>query len=232
MTAPDRSALLAQLARATSAFSALLARAPLSAPVPACPGYDLAGLASHLGGVHLWATQALTSTEAPARPPAGPQERDALVDWYDGTARDLLAALRATDPATPCFTFGPPGTAGFWVRRQAHEATVHLWDAQAAVGEPEPLDPALSSDGVDEVLTVFLPRQVALGRTPRVEQPVALTATDTGAGWVVGDGEPTSHVQGPAASLLLLLWKRTSLEDRALQVDGDPSPTLALALTP
>lgn len=232
MTVLQRETLLTQLEQATSSFTAVLRDADLSARISACPDYDLAGLASHLGGIHLWATEALASSESPGRPSAGPRERDALVSWYDGAARSLLAALDATDPGARCFTFGPPSTAVFWLRRQAHEATVHLWDAQAAVGEPDPLDPMLSADGVDEVLTVFLPRQVLLGRTPPVEQAVALTSTDTGRRWIVGDGEPTAQVQGPAASLLLLLWKRTSLDNPRLRVEGAPGPTLAAAITP
>lgn len=232
MTVLQGETLLAQLERATSAFTALLRDADLSVPIAACPDYDLAGLASHLAGMHVWATEALSSPEPPGRPPAGPREREALVSWYDGTARALLAALRRTEPDRACFTFGPPSTAAFWLRRQAHEATVHLWDAQAAVGEPDALDPLLAADGVDEVLTVFLPRQVLLGRTAPVDQAVALSATETGRRWIVGDGEPTAHVQGPAASLLLLLWKRTSLDDPRLRVEGAPGPTLSAALTP
>ncbi len=39
--------------RADSArFIDLLEAGPLDAPVAACPGWDLRGLATHLGGVH------------------------------------------------------------------------------------------------------------------------------------------------------------------------------------
>lgn len=235
MTEMSRDALLRELERRTAGFGSLLRQADLSARIAACPDFDLTGLAHHLGGIHVWATRALASSDPPPRPPAGPVERSALVDWYAGAARALLDALRTTDPAAPCFTFGPPRTTAFWLRRQVHETTVHLWDAQSALGDPEPLDPKLSADGVDEVLSVFLPRQVDLGRTPPVARSVGLEATDTGGRWLVGDGDggdPVATVRGPAASLLLLLWKRTAVADPALTVDGDPTPTLSLALTP
>ena len=232
MAETTRDVLLTALDRSTGAFSRLLQEQDLTTRIASCPDFDLAALASHLGGVHLWATAALASQDPPPRPPAGPTERADLVDWYAEAAGGLLRALAATDPATPCFTFGEPHTAAFWLRRQVHETVVHLWDAQSAVGAPGPLDPALAADGIAEVLTVFVPRQVALGRTPPVTRPVALVATDTGDAWLVGEGDPLATVRGPAASLLLLLWKRTSLDDPALEVDGDPAPTLAAALTP
>lgn len=228
----SRESLLASLERSTEGFSAVLRDGDLAARVPSCPGYDLADLASHLGGIHRWGTQALQSTEPPPRPSTGPRERAPLVAWYADAAAELLTALRATEPDTACFTFGPPRTAAFWLRRQAHETAVHLWDAQSAAGAPDPLDPQLADDGVAEVLTVFLPRQISLDRIPPVECPVALVATDTGGQWLLGDGVPTARVGGPAEALLLLLWKRTSLDDPRLCVDGDPTATLSAALTP
>ena len=232
MTDISRDLLLEELRRSTDDVAQVLRTGDVSARVPACPGFDLAGLAAHLGGVHRWATAALATTTAPSLRDAGPAEGQHLADWYAGTARGLLDALQATDPATPCFTFGPPRTAAFWLRRQVHETAIHLFDAWSAVGSASDLDAQLSADGIDEVLTVFLPRQVALGRTPAVEQPVALHAIDTGGTWVVGDGAPAATVHGPAYALLLLLWKRMSLEDAAVQVEGDPRATLSQALTP
>lgn len=232
MVQVSRNTLLDALERDTRAFAVLLREHDLATRIATCPDFDLAGLASHLGGIHLWGTACLAASEPPPRPPSGPGERDPLVTWYVGAARRLLDALRATNPATPCVTFGEPHTAAFWVRRQAHETAMHLWDAQSAVAVPEPLDPTLAADGVAEVLTVFVPRQVALGRTAPVTRPIALEATDTGDTWTVGAGDPVATVRGPAASLLLLLWKRTSLNNPALQVDGDPAPTFAADLTP
>src|SRR5687767_13674239 len=121
MTPPSRELLLGHLERGTGAFATLLREGDLTARITACPDYDLAALASHLGGIHVWATGALASSEPPPRPPTGPAERAALVDWYAGSARGLLDALRTTDPSTACFTFGPPSTAAFWLRRQVHE---------------------------------------------------------------------------------------------------------------
>ena len=50
-------------------------------------------------------------------------------------------------------------TAASWARRQAHEHLVHRMDLEAAAGVPHaPVDTALADDGVDELLTVILPR--------------------------------------------------------------------------
>ena len=230
MTDLSRDRLLEELRRSTGDVTQVLRAGDLAARVPACPGFDLADLAVHLGNVHRWATAALRTTEPPTLPTDGPASGEPLADWYAGTARALLDALQVTDPDTPCFTFGPPRTAAFWLRRQVHETAIHLFDAWSAVGSASDLDAQLAADGIDEVLIVFLPRQVALGRTPAVEQPVALHAIDTGGTWVVGDGAPVATVRGPAYALLLLLWKRTSLDE--LQVEGDPRATLSQALTP
>ncbi len=180
----------------------------LGAPVAACPGWDVASLAVHLGRVHRWAAAALRSDDEPAfapRPGAEP-----LAGWYAEGSAALLGELAAREPAQPCWTLWPPAVVGFWVRRQALETLVHRWDAQTALGRPAGIDPDLAADGVAEVVDVLLPRQVGLGRQPALA--VALELRDGERSWVVGDGE-RAVLTAPAADLLLLLWKRCTLSD-------------------
>src|SRR3954467_4431289 len=157
------------LEREAARFSAVLAEADLAAPVPACPGWDLAALTGHLGGIHRWARDAVVESRPTEEERPYPRERQALRGWFEEGADDLLATLRATDPGTACWHFGPkPRTAGFWYRRQAHETAMHARDAEeAAGGIAAPIDPELLLDGIDEILTMFLPRQVRLGGSGR-----------------------------------------------------------------
>jgi hypothetical protein len=106
--------------------------------------------------------------------------------WYAGKAEDLYEVLRAADCAAPCwnFAFGT-GTAAFWPRRQLHETTIHHLDLEQTLGRETTIDSAVARDGVDEVLRVFLHRMHQRGRPAQLEQPLAVTASDTGDTWVV-----------------------------------------------
>ena len=96
----------------------------------------------------------------------------------DGPTR---ARRRRSGPAV--LGFGPkPRTASFWQRRMPHETTLHAWDAARALGYADPLDRELAADGVDEVVTIFVPRQVRLGRLEPAAVSVELRATDA-PGW-------------------------------------------------
>lgn len=125
---------------------------------------------------------------------------------------------RRTDPGAPTWTFGPqPRTVAFWRRRQAHEVTVHLWDAQAAVGQPDLIAADLAADGVAEVFEVFLPRQVRLERMAAVVDGVRVVLPD---GRHFDLGSPiVSEATGSPADVLLALWRRVPLD--RLHITGD-----------
>ncbi len=61
-----------------------------------------------------------------------------------------------------------------------------------------------------------------------------LTAEDGPRSWLVAGPSPTTDISGPAASLLLLLWGRTDLDDPRLQVEHRRRAQAVLAepLTP
>lgn len=233
---PD--AYLAHLGRAGDAFAACLGTGDLDAPVPACPGWTLTDLAHHLGGVHRWARTAVVEGRPGPETVDAPTDRATLVGWFRDGAAALVDTLRATDPTTPCWTFGPkPRVAAFWVRRQTHETVLHTVDAAESQGTTTSLDPALALDGVDEVVTMFFPRQLRLGRTAPLPATLGLAPTEGGR-WVLGgdgDPDPDAIVSGPAAAVLLLLWHRIGLDDPRLTVAGSRAAAdavLAAALTP
>lgn len=221
----------ALLQRDTDAFADLVAEGDLATTVPSCPGWSLADLASHLGGVHRWAAAAIRDGR-PGEEPAGPREQAALAAWYAQSATELLELLRATDPMAPAWNFGPPPrTAGFWWRRQALETAVHLWDARRALGQDAPLDDDLAADGVAEVATMFFPRQVRLERIPPLAAGLRVEVQGGEAYVLAGDGtDPaaptTATVAGSAGDLLLALWGRADVAD--LTVDGDPAVARAV----
>jgi uncharacterized protein (TIGR03083 family) len=226
-----RDALLGALARDVASFAEILATHDLSAPVPDCPGWTLTDLGGHLGSVHGWARDAV-ETGAPHDEPSPPADPVLLAGWYAEQAAALLDTLVTTPAGTECWTFGPrPRTVDFWVRRQPHETSVHLRDARRAIGLDVAIEPRLAADGVDEVVTMFFPRQVRLQRIPPLVGGVRLVATDGDEGpWVLaGDGltaNPTyaATLTGTAEALLLWLWHR---DGGTVQVDGDSTAVAA-----
>jgi uncharacterized protein (TIGR03083 family) len=230
-----RRALVA-LERLTAEVPVLLVGADLAAPVPACPGWTVGDLVVHLGEIHVWAQQCIETGDPTEHEVAGPgPDAAALAVWYRHCADRLLETLRSTSPDAPCWTFGPPPQeAAFWFRRQAHEVAVHRVDLGAALGRDLGYPAELAGDGVDEVVTMFFPRQVRLQRIPPLARSLAVTA-DGGPTWVLsGDGTEApggvadAEVRGPAEALVLLLWGRVALDDPRLTVTGSRDAAAAV----
>jgi uncharacterized protein (TIGR03083 family) len=229
---------LARLHEDGSALAAAARQAP-HAVIGTCPSWDMSALVGHVSSVHRWAAQMLRSraTERLSRRTmdAPPSEPEAVLAWYGAGLSDLMAALDQIDPDEPVWNWRPDGDrrARFWHRRMANETAVHRWDAQAAAGDAVALDAALSVDGIDEYLELFL-----AGRLK--EQPVAalngslhLHATDIDGEWwlaLAPDNLDRRHehakadtaIRGPASELLLWLWNRRPSDSAELQTFGSP----------
>jgi hypothetical protein len=194
----------------------------------------------------------------------GPAD-DVLLDWFRDGHAGLVRALAAADPDLKCWTFmAAPSPLAFWARRQSHETAIHRLDTQQAAAEagkrepgpvPEPgpgsgsgpgsgpvpasgfgpVPARLAADGVDELLTGFLPR-AARRRSWRPSPGTLGVHADDGpdgaAHWLVamgpgqaevtrGAGPADCDITGPAADLYLLLWNRRDARD--LDVNGDAS---------
>jgi predicted lipid carrier protein YhbT len=123
----------------------------------------------------------------------------------------------------------------------AHENAVHRWDAENAVGEPQPIDAELAHDGVDEILDVAWRHQM---RGPVTDFPTStlhLHRTDGDGEWLLSaqdDCLVVSHehakgdaaARGSASDLALLVWGR---RQPTLEVFGDEAVLDAwLALSP
>lgn len=133
----------------------------LDLPVPTCPGWSAHRLVAHLGRVHRWAAGYLEGGSDAAQAAAGATRAPAGADvltWYVQSLEVLLDTLDRSDPTAPSDTFAGPTVARFWFRRQALELAVHRWDAENALGAPRDVDVALAADGIEEWLSLFVPR--------------------------------------------------------------------------
>lgn len=212
----------------TDRFAGVLETGDLAAPVPACPGWTLADLGEHTRWVHAWAAHAITAGTPDGDTVAVASDRASLVAGYRNAAANLLDVLRRTAPDQLVWTFGPEPKSVFWRRRQTQEVTIHLYDALASQGREADwaVSPELAWDGVDEVATLFYPRQIKLGRTEPLQGTARFMATDLDRSLDLGEGEPVAELSAPAADLLLMLWKRKP-------VAGDAAAVLAsAAVTP
>ncbi len=215
--------------------SELLAKAaeavPLDTPVPSCPGWDMAALVGHIGTIQTWVAH-MVETLAQQRvdrktlpvPPTGPE----VIPYFRAATARMLTALTQANPDAAVWTFMPARRVSWWFRRQAHEATVHRWDAQNTVGNADDVDPALAVDGVDELLEMqnTLQPQKFMGDAGTVH----LHATDAAGEWFLqlgASGMTVEHrhakgdvaARGKAASLYLYVWGR--IPEDTMEVFGD-----------
>src|SRR3954452_15504092 len=226
----DRADYLDHLARESAALTDAAAAAGPDARVPSCPGWTGTDLLRHAPRGDNWARLIVETGSREGVPHELPDDAptgDALVALYRDGADALVRTLSDVDLTASVWTFTPSDrTAMFWIRRRAHETTVHRVDAQEAAGavggEAAPIDPAFASDGIDEYLSVFAPRfgagLVDLGGS------VHLHCTDVEGEWLIvpnpDGGERAGIVvtrehakgevaaRGRAEDLLLLLWGR------------------------
>jgi len=224
------------------------ARADLNAPVTGCPGWTVRDMVRHLGEIHLWA-----AANVAGRPGAAlePEDRadlcqswpdlavfwtddDDLVDWYLRTNRNLVTVLDAAPTDVAAATFLPaPSPLAMWARRQAHETSIHRYDAQHATSAFTGFDPVFAADGVDELLYAFYEsgsrtkgRRLAVSK----DHLIQVHAIDTNDRWFMtvgpraiaaarGGGHADLTISGTAADLYVSLWNRG--DDSAISTTGD-----------
>jgi uncharacterized protein (TIGR03083 family) len=222
----------------------------LDRPVPACPGWTFKQLATHVGRGHRWAAQiVVTRATVPVstrdvpdgKLPEDPAKHQA---WLDASA-DLVAEAVTAVGDDQVWTFTGPRPARWWARRRAHEAAVHLADAQLAAGRDVDLAPGFAADGVDEWLGLVVASTADPARARELGgngQTLHFHATDPGLDdgtgqngtgeWLVtrtpsgitvepGHAKADVAVRGPAARLLLLLTRRIPASDPGVEIFGE-----------
>lgn len=225
----EPSELITDLEHHGAGFARSCRAAGPDTPVPSCPGWTVDDLLWHLAEVHHfwgWVLTERVATPEGYAPPDRPSG-DALFDLYTAGLDRLATALRDTPADTAIWTWTDDHSAGWLVRRMAHETAIHRWDADDAAGTAAPLDPALASDGIDEFLSWFL--SPAEGAQP-VGGSVHIHCGDVAGEWTLrpdGDGFDVTRehakgdcaLRGAAGDLLLVLWRRRPMS--TIDVVGD-----------
>ena len=210
------------------------ARGAMAARVPSCPEWTVADLVVHMGVVWGWAAD-IVETRVRADGGTAPEGREgaALLSWAQGQAERLVDALGSADPDADCWTFGQPRSIRFWFRRQALETTLHAWDAQGALGTPAHIGPDVAADGVDEHLSVMVPRALRLRPDAWTGQTVHLHRTDGDGEWVVrlgpgnevlveyGHSKADAALRGTAEALWLWCTNRATADEVGVERFGD-----------
>jgi len=227
---PDLERHLAGLRTAVDALADHAEAAGLGAAVPTTPDWDVRRLVAHQGLVHRWATGAILGQriDDDATEREGLQADDPVAWLRSGAARLATTIQEAPDDLDALvFLADAPPARRFWARRQCHETTIHAVDALSADLGRYPraadtwIDDDLALDGIDELLTGFLPRPISRLRT---DDPttVAVLPDDSERRWLVtvserppvttrGEGDRSADVVlvGSAVALYLTLWNRS-----------------------
>lgn len=232
----DRSLYVGIIGTEGARVSEVARLGPLDGRVPHMRKWRMSDVVAHLGGVHRWAAEIVTTrSHLSVKRRQGQEQGDALIAWFDEGVAHLTSVLAAADPDGRCPNFSPGTveTNAFWARRQAHETTMHRWDTESAADKTTPIDATLATDGIDELLDVFTRTR---GKQVLAD-PVAIRCIDTGATWTVfpadkpgrvdflrGKGtaarQPVATIAGTAEQLLLALWHRRPLDEADLRLTG------------
>jgi uncharacterized protein (TIGR03083 family) len=228
--------------RACTAELAQIIDGDLDRAVPTCPGWTFRQLATHLGRGHRWAAQ-IVATRATAPVPMRevadgklPEDPARQVPWLNAGADQVIEAAAAAG-GDLVWTMTGMRPAGFWLRRRAHEAAVHLADAQLAAGREADLPAGLAADGIDEWLGLIAVGTADPARDLRGDgQSLHFHATDPGLSgtgeWLItrtpagitvehGHGKADVAVRGPAADLLLVLTRRLPPSAPGVDIFGE-----------
>ncbi|HTA09209.1 MAG TPA: maleylpyruvate isomerase family mycothiol-dependent enzyme [Streptosporangiaceae bacterium] len=213
MQQPGRDQFIAEIVASAARLADIARENDPDLPVPTCPDWNLRQLATHVGRVHRWAAEIVSTRAAERIPfdsapdgtyPAGQAERAA---WLNAGADRVIAAIMAAGDE-PVWAFGRLAPASFWARRQSHETMVHRADAELAVGTDVVLDAGLAADGIDEWLaSVTDPRYRQRGDgSGALPVGAALAVRATGAGpageWLISSTAAGLRVQRDAARQL------------------------------
>jgi len=207
-------------------------------PVPSCPEWDVEAVVGHLGSAYWWVEamvrERATDMGAFTEKPEG---WDALCAWYEEGLATLVAVLDQVGPDEPVWNWSAmgPGPARFWHRRVAHEASVHRWDVEQAVGIDHAIDVPLAADGIDEYVGI-VPFWVALSPRPELKGTLGLAATDADVAYTLdlapdavvshsGLHSPDAVVRATTSDLFLWLLGRRQDTSEGVVIEGDASVT-------
>ena len=234
----DHEQLLQVLAIEAGVLAGVASDAPSRARVPHCPGLTLGETVRHLGALYRASLSWITTGHKPVEWQREPGPEQSLLEFYRIGLRDVMSELAAHDPSDPCASWSKDKTYGFWIRRLAHETTIHRIDVQGAATLPiAAVDDDVALDGADEVLTEWFVaklRMLGIRNTQDATLTVRCEGVDggwmvraprgvnTAAWWMPELGHARESVNGTVVgrtpqALYLWLWGRKSPW-------GDPQP--------
>lgn len=226
---------LSAIRRDGDLFYATALGADPSLGVPCCPDWTITDLVWHLGEVHwFWATDIERRASQPDQveqgKPARPAKYGELTAWGRSQLDHLAEVLESTADDVPVWTWAldeAKHNVGFVRRHQVQEVAVHRWDIQSAASDavPQPIDPEVASDSIDEFLSVSLP--FAVNDSKPLRGSVHIHCNDVAGEWFierngrVDRAHATGDVglRGTASDLLLALYDRIPID--VLDVAGD-----------
>lgn len=210
MSLPLDEIYLAAHRRLDTRVRALLAdgRPPADVAVPACPGWSVHGVVSHLSGIAVDALagrltgipdDAWTAGQVAER--ADRRTEDVLDEW--AARAEPFAAVVAQRRMIP----------------PAADVLTHEGDVAEALGDPVP-----PADGWRPLASGLGARTIG-----GIDRPGTLTVATDGETWTGGDGsaEPAARVEVEPWELFRgMLSRRSGAQMRAWPWDGDPGPWL------
>jgi uncharacterized protein (TIGR03083 family) len=202
---------------------AAAAERDLTARITCCPDWSMADLVRHVLQVHRsWCRiveLGITEPDWSEEPLPGDAE---LLPAFLANAERLTDVLGATDPQKPCWTWGPEQNAGFVQRFQVQEAALHRWDAQEAIGPPDPIATDGAADSLvqlEGIMPLAAPDATTGYTLLATDAPVDVTLRANADATIVGT------VRGTASDLLLADWRRVPVA--SLEVTGDAAAVTA-----
>ena len=210
-----------------------------TAPIPWSDRWTVGTVARHVAGTHHVVSQIVRE-----RPDADfglfaslvtpPKDSPEFVEWFRSGTASLIEQLSTVPPDDECWSWYEAGrSVGWWNRRMAFEALVHRFDTDSAHGHAFSVPAEVAADGVDEYLDVFVAATRAGSKAP-AGPTIQFECTDRDDQWWLDLSQPgertlsrtagnaSLQIRGFADRLLLALWGRAPIEERAgLEASGD-----------
>lgn len=217
-----------------------------STRVPACPEWDIEQLARHTALVYLQKAETIRTGVKPQGHWIPEDVRQlGPARMLETCYRRLTSEFDSHQPSDPAESWvAEDQTVGFWIRRLTHETAIHRYDMEAALADPQPIDPELAVDGIDEILTVMFERGRAARGTDAAPEGTTgdLVLESGGHTWFVrllptdveisresptnGAGAASTIISGEPHDLLLWLWGRGPLPAPNNDDDGGAAAEL------
>ena len=181
----------------------------LDAIVPTCPEWNNLELLNHMKMVWWFGASQINAGNENERAVPSDEMKNSPLEQLE----NLLNEFQDNDFSSPCWSWTTNKTVGFWVRRMAHENTVHNWDTEGTLDTRSSISTLLALDGIEEKLFMYP------ADTNFPDASIHLHCTDCEGEWMLASssggleikrehGKGDAAVKGRAEDILLYLWGR------------------------